>query len=228
KTEVLSDDLLQIEKRIDTIRVVSHNTHKRLLTCLQVPQGTEVEKRHKKIPLMGLSQCMQEGFTSMGDDSLIGKLLEICSEAESKLAWELAQHEVQIEKDVLDPFSSLVEVDIPNIQKQRKQLARLVLDWDSAKIRHYQMQKTSFSGANIQAVAAKVDSLREEMEEAGNKVEQCKDQLASDMYNFTSKEGDYANYYVTKRGQRSRPLAQRWRSIYNGAGAKLHCPWRPV
>uniref|UniRef100_A0A4W3H4U0 Rho GTPase activating protein 17b n=1 Tax=Callorhinchus milii TaxID=7868 RepID=A0A4W3H4U0_CALMI len=197
KTEVLSDDLLQIEKRIDTIRVVSHNTHKRLLTCLQVPQGTEVEKRHKKIPLMGLSQCMQEGFTSMGDDSLIGKLLEICSEAESKLAWELAQHEVQIEKDVLDPFSSLVEVDIPNIQKQRKQLARLVLDWDSAKIRHYQMQKTSFSGANIQAVAAKVDSLREEMEEAGNKVEQCKDQLASDMYNFTSKEGDYANYYVT-------------------------------
>ncbi|XP_059835871.1 rho GTPase-activating protein 17a isoform X6 [Hypanus sabinus] len=197
KTEVLSDDLLQIEKRMDTIRIISHNIHKRLSACLQVQLGTDVDKRCKKLPLMALSQSMQEGLSSLGDDSLITKLLETCSEAENKLAHELASYESQIEKDILDPFSNLSEAEIPNIQKQRKQLAKLVLDWDSAKMRYNQAQKTAFSGANFQAVAAKVDSLREEMDEAGNKVELCKDQLAADMYNFISKEGDYARYLVT-------------------------------
>ncbi|XP_072124434.1 rho GTPase-activating protein 17a isoform X3 [Mobula birostris] len=196
KTEVLSDDLLQIEKRMDTIRIISHNIHKRLSACLQVQQGTDVDKRCKKLPLMALSQSMQEGLSSLGDDSLITKLLETCSEAENKLAHELASYESQIEKDILDPFSNLSEMEIPNIQKQRKQLAKLVLDWDSAKMRYNQAHKTAFSGANFQAVAAKVDSLREEMDEAGNKVELCKDQLAADMYNFISKEGDYARYLV--------------------------------
>ncbi|XP_067859109.1 rho GTPase-activating protein 17a isoform X5 [Heptranchias perlo] len=196
KTEVLSDDLLQIEKRMDTMRIISHNTHKRLAACLQVQQGTEVEKRHKKLPLMALSQSMQEGLAYLGDDSLIMKLLETCSEAENKLAFELASYESQIERDILDPFSNLAEMEIPNIQKQRKQLAKLVLDWDSAKMRYNQAHKAAFSGANFQAVAAKVDSLREEMDEAGNKVELCKDQLAADMYNFISKEGDYARYFV--------------------------------
>ncbi|XP_062914652.1 rho GTPase-activating protein 17-like isoform X6 [Mobula hypostoma] len=196
KTEVLSDDLLQIEKRMDTIRIISHNIHKRLSACLQVQQGTDVDKRCKKLPLMALSQSMQEGLSSLGDDSLITKLLETCSEAENKLAHELASYESQIEKDILDPFSNLSEMEIPNIQKQRKQLAKLVLDWDSAKMRYNQAHKTAFSGANFQAIAAKVDSLREEMDEAGNKVELCKDQLAADMYNFISKEGDYARYLV--------------------------------
>ncbi|XP_072333820.1 rho GTPase-activating protein 17-like [Scyliorhinus torazame] len=125
------------------------------------------------------------------------KLLETCTEAENKLAFELASYESQIERDILDPFSNLAEMEIPNIQKQRKQLAKLVLDWDSAKMRYNQAHKAAFSGANFPAVAAKIDSLREEMDEAGNKVELCKDQLAADMYNFISKEGDYARYFVT-------------------------------
>ncbi|XP_069785077.1 rho GTPase-activating protein 17a isoform X5 [Narcine bancroftii] len=197
KTEVLSDDLLQIEKRMDTIRVISHNIHKRLAACLQVQQGTDVDRRCKKLPLMALSQSMQEGVSNFADDSFIMKLLDTCSEAENKLAIELACYESQIEKDILDPFSHIAEMEIPNIQKQRKQLAKLVLDWDSAKMRYNQAHKASFSGANFQAVAAKVDSLREEMDEAGNKVELCKDQLAADMYNFISKEGEYARHFVT-------------------------------
>lgn len=35
------------------------------------------------------------------------------------------------------------------------------------------------------------------MDEAGNKVEQCKDQLAADMYNFMAKEGEYGKFFVT-------------------------------
>ncbi|XP_053708228.1 rho GTPase-activating protein 17-like isoform X1 [Synchiropus splendidus] len=191
KTEVLSDDLLQIERRMELVRLVSHNTHKRLGSCLQGQLGTDSEKRHKKIPLTALSQTMQEAGAQLGDESLIGKMMEACGEAEMKLATELLQHEVQIERDILDPLHQLAEVDIPNIFKQRKQLAKLVLDYDSAKTRWFQASKSS-----NQTVAAKVDSLKDEMDEALNKVEICKDQLSADLYNFASKEGEYARYYV--------------------------------
>ncbi|XP_010903733.2 rho GTPase-activating protein 17a isoform X8 [Esox lucius] len=207
KTEVLSDDLLQIERRMETVRVVSHNTHKRMTTCLQGHIGTEAEKRHsvprlytgngqKKLPLTALSQAMVDGGSQLGEESLIGKMMELCGEAESRLASELLQHEVQIEKDVLDPLNQLAEVEIPNILKQRKQLARLVLDYDSARARWLQATKSIISGTNTQALTAKADLLKEEVDEAMNKMELCKDQLAADMYSFFSKEGDYACYYV--------------------------------
>lgn len=196
KTEVLSDDLLQIERRMETVRVVTHNTHKKMVLCLQGHMGVDVDKRHKKLPLMGLSQAMMEGGSQLVDESIIGKMMELCGDAENKLAFEQSQHEVQLERDILEPLSQLAEVDIPNIIKQRKQLAKLVLDYDSAKTRYYQAKKATNTGTNAQAMAVKVDSLREEMDEAHSKVEMCKDQLAADMYNFSSKEGDYARYYV--------------------------------
>uniref|UniRef100_A0A7N8YAX6 Rho GTPase activating protein 17b n=1 Tax=Mastacembelus armatus TaxID=205130 RepID=A0A7N8YAX6_9TELE len=165
-----------IERRLELVRLVSHNTHKRLV---------------KKLPLTALSQAMQEGGGQLGDESLIGKMMDVCGEAENRLATELMQHEVQIERDILDPLNQLAEVEIPNILKQRKQLAKLVLDYDSARTRWYQATKSS-----NQAMAAKTDSLKDEMDEALNKVEICKDQLSADMYNFASKEGEYARYYV--------------------------------
>ncbi|XP_032359202.1 rho GTPase-activating protein 17a isoform X5 [Etheostoma spectabile] len=208
KTEVLSDDLLQIERRMELVRVVSHNTHKRMVSCLQGHIGADTEKRHsvprlytgngqKRLPLTALSQAMVEGGNQLGEDSLIGKMMEVCGEAENRLASELMQHELQIEKDVLDPLSQLAEVDIPNILKQRKQLAKLVLDYDSARARWLQATKSIISGTNTQALTAKADLLKEEMDEAMNKVELCKDQLAADMYSFFSKEGDYARFFVT-------------------------------
>uniref|UniRef100_A0A4W5JRN7 Rho GTPase-activating protein 17 n=2 Tax=Hucho hucho TaxID=62062 RepID=A0A4W5JRN7_9TELE len=191
---------------MEMVRVVSHNTHKRMVTCLQGHIGTDAEKRHKKLPLTALSQAMVDGGSQLGEESLIGKMMEVCGEAENRLASELLQHEVQIEKDVLDPLNQLAEsiciqcvfrkVDIPNILKQRKQLARLVLDYDSARARWLQATKSIISGTNTQALTAKADLLKEEMDEAMNKMELCKDQLAADMYNFFSKEGDYARYYV--------------------------------
>uniref|UniRef100_A0A672IMN0 Rho GTPase-activating protein 17 n=1 Tax=Salarias fasciatus TaxID=181472 RepID=A0A672IMN0_SALFA len=180
-----------IERRMDTVRSVSHNMHKKLAACMQGQLGTDNERRQKKLPLTALSQAMQEGGGQLGDESLIGKMMDVCGEAESHLAAELLQHEVTVERDILEPLNQLAEVEIPNILKQRKQLAKLVLDYDSAKTRWVQATKSS-----NQAMAAKVDSLKDEMDEALNKVEMCKDQLSADMYSFASKEGDYARYYV--------------------------------
>ncbi|KAJ8345026.1 hypothetical protein SKAU_G00292190 [Synaphobranchus kaupii] len=197
KTEVLSDDLLQIERRLETVRLVSHNVHKRLVTCLQGHTSTDGEKRHKKLPLTALSQAMQDGGNQLRDESLIGKMMGICGEAENKLAIELIQHEGQIQRDILEPLNQLAEVEIPNLQKQRKQLGKHVLDYDSAKNRYFQLSKSAISSGTNPALTAKVDSLKEEMDEALNKVEICKDQLSADLYNFCSKEGEYSCYFVT-------------------------------
>ncbi|XP_045398776.1 rho GTPase-activating protein 17 isoform X4 [Lemur catta] len=194
KTEVLSEDLLQIERRLDMVRSMCHHSHKRLMACFQGQHGTDADRRHKKLPLTALAQNLQEASTQL-EDSLLGKMLETCGDAENQLALELSQHEVLVEKEIADPLYSIAEVEIPNIQKQRKQLAKLVLDWDSVRARWNQAHKSS--GANFQGLPSKIDTLKEEMDEAGNKVEQCKDQLAADMYNFMAKEGEYGKFFVT-------------------------------
>ncbi|KAF6123074.1 Rho GTPase activating protein 17 [Phyllostomus discolor] len=194
KTEVLSEDLLQIERRLDAVRSMCHHSHKRLTACFQGQHGMDAERRHKKLPLTALAQNMQEAATQL-EDSLLGRMLETCGDAENQLALELSQHEVFVEKEIVDPLYSIAEVDIPNIQKQRKQLAKLVLDWDSVRARWNQAHKSS--GTNFQGLPSKIDTLKEEMDEAGNKVEQCKDQLAADMYNFMAKEGEYGKFFVT-------------------------------
>ncbi|XP_049494412.1 rho GTPase-activating protein 17 isoform X4 [Panthera uncia] len=137
---------------------------------------------------------MQEASTQL-EDSLLGKILETCGNAENQLALELSQHEVFVEGEIVDPLCSIAELEIPNIQKQRKQLAKLVLDWDSVRARWNQAHKSS--GTNFQGLPSKIDTLKEEMDEAGNKVEQCKDQLAADMYNFMAKEGEYGKFFIT-------------------------------
>ncbi|XP_067313241.1 rho GTPase-activating protein 44 isoform X11 [Pseudorasbora parva] len=228
KTEVLSEDLLQVEKRLDLVKQVSHSTHKKLTACLQGQQGTDLDKRsvkspavrhfslffctaivhthnnlivifpkQKKLPLTTLAQCMVEGAAVLGDDSLLGKMLKLCGDTEEKLAQELLVFELQIERDVVEPLYVLAEVEIPNIQKQRKHLAKLVLDMDSARTRWQQSSKSSSHPSNVQQGGAKSDALREEMEETANRMEICRDQLSADMYNFVAKEIDYANYFQT-------------------------------
>uniref|UniRef100_A0A674DGI4 Rho GTPase activating protein 17a n=1 Tax=Salmo trutta TaxID=8032 RepID=A0A674DGI4_SALTR len=186
----------QIERRMEMVRVVSHNTHKRMVTCLQGHIGTDAEKRHKKLPLTALSQAMVDGGSQLGEESLIGKMMEVCGEAENRLASELLQHEVQIEKDVLDPLNQLAEVDIPNILKQRKQLAKLVLDYDSARARWLQATKSIISGTNTQALTAKADLLKEEVDEAMNKMELCKVSL-SDVQSLLEAQADYHRKSLT-------------------------------
>uniref|UniRef100_A0A8C6WQM9 Rho GTPase activating protein 44 n=1 Tax=Neogobius melanostomus TaxID=47308 RepID=A0A8C6WQM9_9GOBI len=165
--------LAQVEKRLELVKQVSHSTHKKLTACLQGQQGVDVDKKSKKLPLTTLAQCMVEGSAVLGDDSLLGKMLKLCGDTQDKLAQELITFELTIERDVVEPLYDLAEVEIPNIQKQRKHLAKLVLDMDSA------------------------DHLREEMEEAANRMEICRDQLSADMYSFVAKEIDYASYFQT-------------------------------
>lgn len=41
---------LQVEKRLDLVKQVTHSTHKKLTACLQGQQGADIEKRSVKSP----------------------------------------------------------------------------------------------------------------------------------------------------------------------------------
>jgi len=77
KSEVLSEDLLSAEKRVDLIKQTCINTEKKIGSCLQTNGGgidpsLSAEKRLKKMPQMQLYQCFSEFAEQLGTDSVLG------------------------------------------------------------------------------------------------------------------------------------------------------------
>lgn len=65
----------QIEKRMELVRLVSHNSHKRLASCLQGQLGTDAEKRHvRKWPICVIIEFLsaQGGFKPSWSQSRSG------------------------------------------------------------------------------------------------------------------------------------------------------------
>ncbi|ELR56760.1 SH3 domain-binding protein 1, partial [Bos mutus] len=193
----------QVEQRLEPAKRAAHNVHKRLQACLQGQSGADMDKRVKKLPLMALSTTMAESFKELDPDSSMGKALEMSCAIQNQLARILAEFEMTLERDVLQPLNRLSEVTPPPILKHKKSLQKLVSDWNTLKSRLSQAAKNSGSGQGLgggpgshTATANKVETLKEEEEELKRKVEQCKDEYLADLYHFATKEDTYANYFI--------------------------------
>uniref|UniRef100_F7FBW2 SH3 domain binding protein 1 n=1 Tax=Ornithorhynchus anatinus TaxID=9258 RepID=F7FBW2_ORNAN len=203
-TEFLSEDLLQVEQRLEPAKRAAHNVHKRLQACLQGQSGADVDKRVKKLPLMTLSVTMAESFKELDPESSLGKALEMSCFIQSQLARVLAEFEIALERDVLQPLNKLSEEELPSILKHKKSLQKLTSDWNALKSRLNQATKNSTSGGTGlgggpggTSAANKLEMLKEEEEELKRKVEQCKDEYLADLYHFATKEDNYANYFIS-------------------------------
>ncbi|XP_044034707.1 SH3 domain-binding protein 1 [Siniperca chuatsi] len=185
-TELLHEDLVLVEQRVEPAKKAAQVLHKKLQGCMQSQQGLEAEKRMKKLPLMLLSVSMAESLKDFDAESSIRRVLEMCCFMEKMLASMLADFEMKLEKAVLEPLNKLSEDDLPEILKNKKQFAKLTTDWNNARIR-----SQASTGAQ-----AKQDGLREEVEEAWRRLESIKDQYSADLYHFATKEEDYANYFI--------------------------------
>ncbi|KAM6215903.1 SH3 domain-binding protein 1 isoform 1-T1 [Rhynchocyon petersi] len=201
--ELLGEDLLQVEQRLEPAKRAAHNVHKRLQACLQGQSGADMDKRVKKLPLMALSTAMAESFKELDPDSSMGKALEMSCVIQNQLACIVAEFEMTLEKDVLQPLSRLSEEELPAILKHKKSLQKLVSDWNTLKSRLSQASKSSGGSQGLGGVpgsytstANKVETLKEEEEELKRKVEQCKDEYLADLYHFATKEDTYANYFI--------------------------------
>ncbi|KAG7325163.1 hypothetical protein KOW79_011479 [Hemibagrus wyckioides] len=185
-TDLLTEDLVLVEQRVEPTRKAAQIIHKKLVGCLQSQQGLDSERRMKKLPLMLLSVSMAESFKDFDGESSIRRVLEMCCFIQNILAQTLAEFEVKLEKDVLEPLNKLSEEDLPEILKNKKQFAKLTTDWHNARIR----------SQGSTGPQAKQDGLREEVEEAWRKLESIKDQYSADLYHFGSKEDEYANFFL--------------------------------
>ncbi|KAM8836781.1 bargin isoform 2-T2 [Spinachia spinachia] len=185
-TELLHEDLVVVEQRVEPAKKAAQVLHKKLQGCMHSPAGLEAEKRMKKLPLMLLSIAMAESLKDFDAQSSIRRVLEMCCFMEKMLASMLADFEMKVEKEVLEPLNKLSEEELPGILRNKKQFTKLTTDWTSAKNR-----SVTSTGAQ-----AKQDGLKEEVEEARRRLESIKDQYSADLYHFATKEDDYANYFI--------------------------------
>ncbi|NXU82413.1 3BP1 protein, partial [Xiphorhynchus elegans] len=194
--------LPQIEQRIEPAKRAAHSVSKRLQACLQGQCGSEMDKRVKKLPLMALSTTMAESFKELDTESSLGKALEMGCCIQSSLAKILAEFEIALEHNVLQPLNKLSEEELPIILKRKKTLQKLISDWNSIKSRLNQAAKSSSNstgagaGPGASSAANKLEILKEEEEEVKRKVEQCKDEYMADLYHFSTKEDSYASYFI--------------------------------
>ncbi|XP_075890840.1 SH3 domain-binding protein 1 isoform X2 [Nelusetta ayraudi] len=185
-TELLHEDLVLVEQRVEPAKKAAQVLHKKLQGCMHCQSGLDAEKRMKKLPLMLLSISMAESLKDFDADSSIRRVLEMCCFMEKIMASMLADFEMKVEKAVLEPLNKLSEEDLPEVLRNKKQFAKLTTDWNNARIR-------SQASTGPQA---KQDGLREEVEEAWRRLEIIKDQYSADLYHFATKEDDYANYFI--------------------------------
>ncbi|WAQ95858.1 RHG44-like protein [Mya arenaria] len=78
KTEVLSDDLQTSEKRVELVKQVSTNSHKKITASLLVSStsASDPEKRLKKMPEAGLAHSMVESAQVLSTDCIMGLIFQ--------------------------------------------------------------------------------------------------------------------------------------------------------
>ncbi|GFO00598.1 rho GTPase-activating protein 17 [Plakobranchus ocellatus] len=192
KSEVLSEDQQENEKRVEVVKHAFQSISKKAGLLLQAP-GMEYDKRLKKLPETGLGHSMLESAQILGPDTLLGSACQLCGDCQINLAKEQVQFEMTVEQDFVTPLQNVVDVDIPSIIKLRKNLSKSTLDMDSAKSRFNQaVRQSHVPGANMANAAAKADMIREEFEDASQKVENIKDNLSIELCNFAAKESEHS------------------------------------
>ncbi|XP_065318124.1 rho GTPase-activating protein 44-like [Gordionus sp. m RMFG-2023] len=159
-----------------------------------ISQGTDLEKRLKKIPETYLSSALVEFSTNVGENTPLGSALRYCGEAMSHIGKDTLQYELDIEMKVFQPLNMLLETYLPVINKFKKQLNRQTLEMDICKTRYNEMLRRSYCSVNeVQSNATKIDSLKDDYIDACNKLDHIKDAYTTEMFKFLSKEGEISN-----------------------------------
>ena len=192
KSEVLSQDLQSVEKRVDLVKDVSQKTTKKIEGWLK-NTSTDIEKRLKKMPETGLALSMIESANLLGNETLMGTLYQQCGECQSNLASHLLNHDIAVENQVLQPIQDILDTEIPAINKLKKQLTKATLDMDSLKSRWNQaVKQTQVHGTNMVQAANKADTMKEHFEDSCARMQTARDTLTTEMYNFIAREPEHS------------------------------------
>lgn len=188
KSKTLSDEELQIaDHKVEYLRSALMAINKKL-----PPSGPniDVDKRAKKcleyqLGTIFLEQSYKkkenEIFDGYAECKLFQDIIREAGNIEQQLAKEYAEHEIKVEDLISIPIQKLIDTEFPSISKYKRSLSKYSLDKDSTNSRYQ---------------ATKKEALRDELEEADVKVEQCRDVLAVEMFNLLAKENEFASYIL--------------------------------
>ncbi|CAH0397977.1 unnamed protein product [Chilo suppressalis] len=190
KNEALTDELQTADRKVEHLRNALQLISKKLATCAGSTQGQDPaarEKRLKKLPeyMLGLSMCEASNYDD--DDSILKYILYECGKQEKILANEIAEHELKVEQLVCAPLTTISDQDLPAIMKAKKQLSRLISEKEIAASRYHHLERQKEENPT------KLNAAREELEEAGTRVESARDALAADMFALVAKEAQLAH-----------------------------------
>ncbi|XP_030750883.1 rho GTPase-activating protein 17-like isoform X2 [Sitophilus oryzae] len=179
KSEVLNHEELQIaDQKVEVFRSALTAITKKI--CPNGPTN-ERDKRLKKCLEYQIGSIFIEEAKEEKECVLFQHVLKDSGRVEQELAKEFADHEVKVEELVYSPLQRVIDVELPNIIKQKHNLKKYCLDKDSASNRYH---------------ATKKENLKEDMEEADFKVEQSRDALATEMFTLLSKENELSSYIL--------------------------------
>uniref|UniRef100_A0A672GC54 SH3 domain-binding protein 1-like n=1 Tax=Salarias fasciatus TaxID=181472 RepID=A0A672GC54_SALFA len=178
-TELLHEDLVLVEQRVEPAKKAAQVLHKKLQGCMQSQQGLEAEKRMKKLPLMLLSISMAESLKDFDAESSIRQVLEMCCFMEKMLATMLSDFEMKMEKEVLEPLNKLSEDDLPEILKNKKQFAKLTMDWNndqySADLYHFATKEDDYANYFIRLLELQAEYHKNSYEFLDKNISELKD-----------------------------------------------------
>lgn len=204
KSEIVTEDLAETERRVENLRSICHNVRRRLADSVTSTKSDDPTKRLKKTPCHQMGMAMKEGCTLLGSETLIGRVLDECGTLHTRLAQERLSVEQLLEETVLENsiLPQLLDTDIPQVQKLRKHLNRLTLDTDALRNRLQSSQRmssisSSFTNHNHTQAQhqQKMDSVRDELDSTQAKLDQQKDTWAGDMFAVMSRESDLAHLF---------------------------------
>lgn len=178
KSEVLNNEELHVaDQKVEYLRTAITAINKRI--CHN--QLCDTEKRMKKCLEYQLGSTFIEESRQEKDCQLFQNVLKESGRLEQDLAKDYAEHEMKVEEMVYGPLQKLLDIDFPNILKQKRNLSKYCLDKDSASNRYNNTKK---------------ETLKDDLEEADTKVEQSRDALAIEMFNLLARENELSTYIL--------------------------------
>lgn len=195
KLDSSNEDLDVAQKRVDAIKVSCQCVQKKIIGCLQGAGQDSMEKKKKKMPAFSVTSSLQESAAQFNHVSVLGSVLLNCAPVQNQLAEELLNLETEVEKNVISPFTNLLENDIPGVVKHKKQLIKLCQDMESAKskyetaVRHAQQAV----GPSLGSALTKASAFKDEYDELSMKVDLQKDTLAGETFALLSREPEFSH-----------------------------------
>ncbi|XP_063852297.1 rho GTPase-activating protein 44-like [Scylla paramamosain] len=191
RTDVVGE-LKTAEDQVEELRVLCEAYSRSLEKCLHT-HTTPEEKKQKKVPEFQAAETLREALAQLPQtenadhQDLLRTVVRRVLELQQALGQNQVEFEGALEREVLGPLTHLIKDDFPSIAKQKKQLKQVGLDVDAAKTRWKNSQ--SNPGPN-----AKMDTYKEELEEAEAKLDQTKDSYACDIFSLLARERELSQY----------------------------------